>query len=97
CSIGAALPDSRSEAHSRSRIQRRCRGGRGSLAPGEGRSREDADRVEHPGTVRVNVGDVDAAFAHAKKIVEATYSTPYLPRARMEPGNATVLVTDNRV
>ena len=32
-----------------------------------------------------------------QKIVEATYSTPYLPRARMEPGNATVLVTDNRV
>ena len=31
------------------------------------------------------------------KIVEATYSTPYLPRARMEPGNATVLVTDDRV
>ncbi len=32
-----------------------------------------------------------------QKIVEATYSTPYLPRARMEPGNATVLVTDDRV
>jgi len=53
--------------------------------------------LDEPGTVRVNVGDVDAAFAHAKKIVEATYSTPYLPRARMEPGNATVLVTDHRV
>ena len=36
-------------------------------------------------------------FARAAKIVEATYSTPYLPRARMEPGNATVLVTDDRV
>jgi isoquinoline 1-oxidoreductase beta subunit len=53
--------------------------------------------LDEPGTVRVNVGDVDAAFARAKKIVEATYSTPYLPRARMEPGNATVLVTDDRV
>jgi isoquinoline 1-oxidoreductase beta subunit len=53
--------------------------------------------LDEPGTVRVNVGDVDAAFASAKKVVEATYSTPYLPRARMEPGNATVLVTDNRV
>ena len=53
--------------------------------------------LDEPGTVRVNIGDVDAAFAHAKKIVEATYSTPYLPRARMEPGNATVLVTDDRV
>jgi isoquinoline 1-oxidoreductase beta subunit len=53
--------------------------------------------LDEPGTVRVNEGDVDAAFARAAKIVEATYSTPYLPRARMEPGNATVLVTDDRV
>jgi isoquinoline 1-oxidoreductase beta subunit len=50
-----------------------------------------------PGRVRVNQGDVDAVFARADRIVEATYSTPYLPRARMEPGNATVLVTDDRV
>src|SRR6476659_8389183 len=53
--------------------------------------------LDRPGTVRASQGDVDAAFVSAKKIVEATYSTPYLPRARMEPGNATVLVTDNRV
>ena len=53
--------------------------------------------LDQPGRVRVNQGDVDAAFAGAAKIVEATYSTPYLPRARMEPGNATVLVTDERV
>jgi isoquinoline 1-oxidoreductase beta subunit len=53
--------------------------------------------LDAPGRVRVNQGDVDAAFARADKIVEATYSTPYLPRARMEPGNATVLVTDDRV
>ena len=45
----------------------------------------------------MNQGDVDTAFARATKIVEATYSTPFLPRARMEPGNATVLVTDDRV
>ena len=37
------------------------------------------------------------ASPRAAKIVEATYSTPYLPRARMEPGNATVLVTNDRV
>ena len=53
--------------------------------------------LDQPGRVRVNQGNVDAAFARAAKVVEATYSTPYLPRARMEPGNATVLVTDNRV
>jgi isoquinoline 1-oxidoreductase beta subunit len=53
--------------------------------------------MDEPGNVRVNQGDFDAAFARAAKVVEATYSTPYLPRARMEPGNATVLVTDDRV
>jgi len=53
--------------------------------------------IEQPGMVRVNQGDVDAAFAKASKIIEATYTTPYLARARMEPGNATVLVTDDRV
>ena len=53
--------------------------------------------IDRPGNVRVNHGDVDAGFARAAKIVEATYSTPYLARARMEPGNATVLVTGDRV
>jgi isoquinoline 1-oxidoreductase beta subunit len=53
--------------------------------------------LDRPGTVRASYGDVDQVFASATRIVEAIYSTPYLPRARMEPGNATVLVTDNRV
>ncbi len=53
--------------------------------------------LDEPGRVRVNQGDVDAVFARADRVVEATYYTPYLPRARMEPGNATVLVTDERV
>ena len=53
--------------------------------------------LDRPGTVRANQGDVDQAFARASRIVEATYSTPFLPRARMEPGNATVLVGDDRV
>lgn len=53
--------------------------------------------LDAPGRVRVDEGNVDAAFASAKRVVEATYYTPYLPRARMEPGNATVLVTDDRV
>jgi isoquinoline 1-oxidoreductase beta subunit len=54
--------------------------------------------LDEPGRVRVNQGDVDAIFAAAGgKLMEATYSTPYLPRARMEPGNATVLVSDDRV
>src|SRR5712671_1874461 len=50
-----------------------------------------------PGKVGVNLGDCDSAFKGGARIVEATYSVPYLPRARMEPGNATVLVTDSRV
>jgi isoquinoline 1-oxidoreductase beta subunit len=53
--------------------------------------------LDKPGSVRANVGDVDRALASGARIIEATYSTPYLPRARMEPGNATVLVTDDRV
>jgi isoquinoline 1-oxidoreductase beta subunit len=53
--------------------------------------------MDKPGRVRTNLGDCDSAFPRGVKIVEATYSTPYLPRARMEPGNATVLVTDDRV
>jgi len=53
--------------------------------------------LDRPGTVRIEEGDVDAALETAERVVEATYSTPYLPRARMEPGNATVLVTDDRV
>jgi isoquinoline 1-oxidoreductase subunit beta len=56
-----------------------------------------AAAIAQPGQVRVNQGDVDAGFARAAKIVETTYSTPYLARARMEPGNATVLVANDRV
>jgi isoquinoline 1-oxidoreductase beta subunit len=53
--------------------------------------------LDEPGRVHANLGDCDSVFTRAARIVEATYSTPYLPRARMEPGNATVLVTDDRV
>jgi isoquinoline 1-oxidoreductase beta subunit len=58
---------------------------------------ELAAALGRPRPVRADQGDVEAGFARAAKIVEATYSTPFLPRARMEPGNATVLVADNRV
>ncbi|MBM2812742.1 MAG: xanthine dehydrogenase family protein molybdopterin-binding subunit [Chloroflexi bacterium] len=53
--------------------------------------------LHEPGKTIVTGGDVDAAMGRAAKIVEATYTVPYVRRARMEPGNATVLVTDNRV
>ena len=53
--------------------------------------------LDEPGTIRTDIGDFDSAFARGARIVDATYTTPFLPRARMEPGNATVLVTDDRV
>jgi isoquinoline 1-oxidoreductase beta subunit len=53
--------------------------------------------LDQPGNMHANLGDCDSVFARGGRLVEATYSTPYLPRARMEPGNATVLVTDDRV
>ncbi len=52
---------------------------------------------DESGTTHVDVGDVEAALGRAAQVVEATYVVPYVPRARMEPGNATVLVTENRV
>lgn len=53
--------------------------------------------LDEPGNVHVNQGGFDRAFARAARTVEAVYFTPFLPRARMEPGNATVLVKDDRV
>jgi isoquinoline 1-oxidoreductase beta subunit len=42
-------------------------------------------------------GSYDAAKANSAKIVAATYTVPYLAHARMEPGNATAMVTPGRV
>jgi isoquinoline 1-oxidoreductase beta subunit len=53
--------------------------------------------ARQPGTAITDEGNVDAAFGKAVKIVEATYSVPFSPRARMEPGDATVLVGEGRV
>ena len=43
-----------------------------------------------------NVGDVDAAFADAAQIVEATYNMPSQNHAPMEPMNATALWTPDK-
>jgi isoquinoline 1-oxidoreductase beta subunit len=53
--------------------------------------------AKQPGKVVTDDGNIDTAFPRAAKIIEATYSVPYSPRARMEPGNATVLVGEGRV
>ncbi|MBT2305090.1 xanthine dehydrogenase family protein molybdopterin-binding subunit [Variovorax paradoxus] len=52
--------------------------------------------LDKGGKVQTNIGDCAKVFASGAKVIEAVYTTPYLPRARMEPGNATVLVTDDR-
>ena len=45
-----------------------------------------AKAKEPPGATPTDVGNVDAAMGQAAKVVEATYSVPYSPRARLEPG-----------
>ncbi len=114
------VPDPRSGADARTRLQRRRRGRRRQLVSGQDRARSrcrssgrflrstprsTARTCARPCSPRW-IGPARCApiratwtrrFAGAAKIVEATYSTPYLPRARMEPGNATVLVANDRV
>jgi isoquinoline 1-oxidoreductase subunit beta len=38
--------------------------------------------------VAANIGDVDAAFAKAARVIEARYEFPYLAHAPLEPINA---------
>src|SRR5260370_34994398 len=55
------------------------------------------DAIKEPGRVLYQRGNVEEAMGAAAKVLEASYEVPYLARARMEPGNATALVTDDRV
>ena len=54
-------------------------------------------RLDEPGETHIDEGDVEAALGRAARVVEATYMAPYQRRGRMEPGNATAIVTDDRV
>ena len=54
--------------------------------------------MKKPGTIVLEEGgSYAAAKSKAAKVVEATYTVPYLAHARMEPGNATAMVTPDRV
>lgn len=50
--------------------------------------------AERPGAIARNDGDVEAAFANAARVVEATYEFPFLAHATMEPMNCVVRVGD---
>jgi isoquinoline 1-oxidoreductase subunit beta len=57
-----------------------------------------SELMKQPGTIVLDEGgSFPAAKAEAATVVEATYTVPYLPHARMEPGNATAMVTPERV
>jgi isoquinoline 1-oxidoreductase beta subunit len=58
----------------------------------------DFETMKQPGTIVLEEGgSYAAAKSKAAKVVEATYTVPYLAHARMEPGNATAMVTPDRV
>jgi isoquinoline 1-oxidoreductase beta subunit len=58
----------------------------------------DSESLKQPGIVVLDEGgSYAAAKAKAAKVVAATYTVPYLAHARMEPGNATAMVTADRV
>jgi isoquinoline 1-oxidoreductase beta subunit len=57
----------------------------------------DLETLQRPGTIVVEEGNYAEAKAKAAKVVAATYTTPFLAHARMEPGNATAMVTADRV
>lgn len=52
-------------------------------------------RVQQPGKVLTQHGDVTTAFAGARDRHSAVYSLPYLAHATMEPPSATAVVKDN--
>jgi len=60
--------------------------------------RADYESMKQTGTIVLEEGgSYAAAKSTAAKLVEATYTVPYLAHARMEPGNATAMVTPDRV
>jgi isoquinoline 1-oxidoreductase subunit beta len=56
------------------------------------------EAINKPGEkIEKSVGDVEAGFKAAHKIVEATYHTPFCEQSPLEPLNGTALVTKDKV
>jgi isoquinoline 1-oxidoreductase beta subunit len=53
--------------------------------------------ASRPGAVARNEGDVEGAFARAAKVLEGTFSFPYLAHAAMEPLNAVARRTEDGI
>ncbi len=73
--LGRPVPDPRSRAHARPRVQRRRGGDRRSLVSGEDRARPNADRVGHPGAARrVQHGEHACGARSLRSTSRATYA-----------------------
>lgn len=55
-----------------------------------------AEMQQKPGKILRKDGDPEAAFAKAKKILERTYSAPFLPHNTMEPISCFAHITDEK-
>jgi len=53
--------------------------------------------AQGPGQPERHDGDVPAAFAQAKTVIEAAYAYPYINHATLEPQNCTAAVTGDRI
>jgi isoquinoline 1-oxidoreductase beta subunit len=71
--------------------------GQNAIFQSEGYKRELIAASQKPQKVVRNVGDVDAAFAKAAKILEAQYYTPLLAHASMEPPVAVAEYKEGKV
>src|SRR5262245_50636806 len=58
---------------------------------------DGATKVPTGGGAGANIGDVDAAFKTAAKVIDAEYHFPLLSHAPLEPMNSTALFKDGKI